>query len=323
MQPQALSETSLVRYDHPPAVNRIAFAAVNDLVATADTSMSVKVWHKGNVIRTFDLHGLNEKAKRVERMRGLAFDPSGTLLFVATSEALVAFDVSTGGMAWEFEAPRQLVFLIQGPTAVAVAPNGNVLAPFEDGSYGLWQSNGLQLAYRRHAAAPRLLAFTSDGTRFVGSDMQACYVYDASTFEKIAILPVRSRILAIAMNPREDFVALRTLDEVSVVSLETRSEVLRVPTNAGLPLVALSPSARLLAIGDRNGVNLVDAHGTLRRRILVDGATLTSLAFSANGALLALGASDGRLRFHALRTMISIDEAEESAPPFNSPYPRP
>lgn len=81
----------------------------------------------------------------------------------------------------------------------------------------------------------------------------------------------------------------------------------------GIPqMLSWSPDGNLLAVATSTGVYLYDSNSYTQTALVADGSWVTSIRFSADGALLAIGLNDGVVRVWDLRSNIFIRSLEGS-----------
>jgi WD40 repeat protein len=293
-------EPSRVLSGHSSPVQTLAFAPDGAHIATGDTSMQMHVWRHHDRVLTINVHEEWDKVRPTERIRGAAFSRSGDRLFVAAGQALMCYDLLTAGMTgsidWSYIAPRHFGFLIVSPLTLSVSKLDHVAAAFDNGSIGVWPTNGASRKVWHDNSAPRLMAFMPDGQRLVGTDSFSVSVWDSSIGVRLARRRFDERIYGFAASPIEDLVAVRTLESISILRLDDGSTVGQAQSGIGLPLLAFSPLGGILAAGSRSAIELLSLDGAQLGTIHLHGTKLTSLAFSPDGSRIAAGCSDGTVR---------------------------
>ena len=280
---------------HREGVRAMASSPDGKWVASADLGRRIHLWKHGALHLAFDPLPFWERFPSSRRVHAIAFSNDSTKLFVAMTDRICAYDVSTGRRLWRFRPRRVLAFMANAPVGLSVNPmSGLFAASFEDGHIGFFDADGKGQEMWFDNDAPRFLGFTRDGTRMVGTDGHALCIWDLATHAKLAKKVPSDRIYALALSPVADVSAIRTLYAVSVWNLESGHELARLRTGSGLPLISFSPTANILAVSERGKVTLFDFDGNAIGAAYVPNAEVLSLCFCSNGILV--GCSDGTIR---------------------------
>jgi WD40 repeat protein len=265
-------------------------------LATADLGRRIAIWREGAVAAAFDPLAFWERFPPSRRVQAMAFSPDCSILYVALTDRLSAYDAGTTRKLWQYRGPRIHAFLSNTPTAIAVNPRtGDVAASFEDGHLGVWTAEGQKKDDWFDNDAPNRFGYTRDGARLIGSDGFSVCVWDVASHAKIAKLHPGDKIYSLALSPIADVAAYRTLHDVSIWNVETGHALGRFEVGAGLPLMAFSPSSAHLAVSERDRIAILDFEGRLIGEADLDGVRTLSLAFAANGSLF-VGCADGAVR---------------------------
>jgi hypothetical protein len=293
----APSVMGTLRAAETSAVIQIAYAPGGEKWAIGDANMQVTLMDRGNRLWTADLSSKTPKALSLSRIRRIQFDPSGRTMVLALSDRLMALDMATGGEIWSYAPPNLFGFLVQGPSDAAFISENQILSPFDEGSFNIWNLGGWSERRRRTSIAPRLIAMLSDGSGFVGSDGSQTWVWDLPGFGRRYRLTY-DRVYALAALPTKPIVAVRTLDQLHILDATVRQTIATIDVDPGLPLIAGSPSDDIFAIGAEYGATLIDLSGKiLATTETATGARLTALAFDSTGRTLALGGIDGEVTY--------------------------
>lgn len=297
MATAALAEPPRIILAHEAPVNHIVFSPDGGSMATSDTQMEIRVWRDGVLLRKYQVGSATEKVRSSERVRAIAFDPTGEFLFVSAADEVSAFAVSANEHrpAWTFSAPRSWGFLIVSPTDVVVSPEGNLAAAFDNGMLVTWAPGGIQTATIRHHAAPRRIAFRAEG-ELIGFE-----AFHLSTWAPPQRKPVwrrhfEDRIYAFAVSRDGAWVARRHLWYTAIAAVETGEEIARREVGRGLPLLTFVGPTRMLAIGTQHAIHLEDLETGEARFLLFPEAELISLTASPDGGQVLAGCADGSVR---------------------------
>ncbi|MDB4931640.1 MAG: repeat-containing protein, partial [Myxococcaceae bacterium] len=244
------------------------------------------------------------------RVRGVAFDPTGTVLYTASNDGTArAWDLATGAARFAVgaatpqpEAPAAPGTTIPPPNehglrAVAPSPDGRTLATAaEDGTVALWSAaTGAALGtLDGHRGRVRDVAFSRDGATALthGFDGTA-RLWDLASRRERARLTVGAPVLAARLH--EPSRRITVLAEDGVVSVWDAATGARLDDgslpSSRLPDLPVTPRGDVVG-AQPIGVFLVDpATGRVAREFAV--SMVASADVSADGATLALGAAGG------------------------------
>lgn len=258
---------------------------------TADTALQAVLRLPDCTQTRADLRSGLERVRTTEIVRSASFTPEGVVL--ACGDRVLAADDELREL-WHYEPPRMLVFIVASPTAALSVEDG-VLAAFNSGWVGRFDSQGRPLKRWRDHEAPRTMGRLEDGG-FAGTDGFRVFVRDPHSWMKVMDHRPDERVYGLAVPARGHLLALRTVEDVRLVHARTGEEVLRRRAPEGLPLLAWSPDSKTLAVGGVHGVELLDTAGEPVGRVHED-RHLTSLAFHPDGRLVT-GWGDGAVRFY-------------------------
>ncbi len=289
---------SFVAHDAP--VQTVRFSPSGRMLATADTNVQIKIWRDGEVLFTIDPASHQDKVRPLERVRAIEFSPDEKYVYVTASDTLLAFDVASGKLAWDYTPPRFLGFLIAVPQAVAVSSTGLVATAFDYGSIATFTPDGQQLYYRHDNWAPRMMGFSPHGKALVGSDRFNLCVWDAETGSLAHRWRLDHKVFAMAVSHSEPLVATRELRTMTLWDIDTLKKLCELPAGIGLPLLAFSPTERVLATGEKTRIRLVNLECKKVRDLGAEDSTVLALTFSPDGRQVVGGCSDHRVRFWRL-----------------------
>lgn len=280
---------------HRSGVRTMVSSPDGSWLASADLGRRIILWKGSQPVMDFDPLPFWERFPSSRRIHAMAFSRDASRLFVAMTDQICAYEVSSGRRIWRFRPHRFLAFLANAPSCLAVNPSTGMLASsFEDGHIVFWPNEGEGQEMWFDNDAPRQLAFTRDGSKMVGTDGFSICIWDMSTHAKLAKKTPSDRIYALAVSPVAGVGAIRTLYAVSIWNLESGHETGRIGIGSGLPLLAFSEKENLLAYSERGRMTVADFECNPRGAIALDGAEALSLCFKADGLLV--GCSDGTIR---------------------------
>jgi WD40 repeat protein len=277
-------------------INHVVYAHEGGRLATSDVRMNVAVYEGEQRIFSQSYESISQKIRPTDRVRGLQFSPDDSTLYVAAGDTVHAVLVSTGEEVWSYTAPRSWGFLIVSPIALAVAPNGDVAAAFDNGSIAVWDQHGSIRALWHDNDSPRSLFFLKDGSLIAGTDSFSLCAWDVASRQKVFKRRLHDRVFGMAASAFATIVATRTLRTATLWDFDSGAELMSIPVGSGLPLVEFHPKKQLVAFGSRDAVEVVDFEGLPVARYTVDGVRVVSMAFSPDGKELTVGCSDDELR---------------------------
>lgn len=244
--------------------------------------MPISVW---NVSAMETLHVLDGHTKEVF---WLSISPNGSMLASCSSDqTLKMWDIVTG---------KLLRSLDKGTCNVEFSPDGKYLLVSGSGA-------GIELLDPATAEIVEIVphyggtTFTPDGKTLIISSKNETVFIDMESLQQVKSLQVTiSGELQFDANGRLLEIAGRWLDPIQVINFETRDVISTIqPENPPITVSAFSPYG-LLATGSQIGkVAVWDWEtGNLLREIQASPlAQISSLAFSPDGTLLAIGDNDG------------------------------
>ncbi|RYG32528.1 hypothetical protein EON81_20425 [bacterium] len=201
-----------------------------------------------------DLNEDDDRIRAVQRVRGLAWTPEGSLL-VASADKLRCFD-ALGRMEWWWNPPRTFAFVVACTQAVAYV-NGKILVATDDGEVSILDRQGSTLKRSKEDLTPRWL--TTVGNRVVGTDGLNLLAWDMERTSPVVVRPLPEKAMGFAAGGR--YVATRGMYRALIFDAETLESVAEIKTGGGLPVLALHPSRPELALADVNSAVIVDFMG--------------------------------------------------------------
>jgi hypothetical protein len=257
--------------------------------------MACEVWRGKQVETWFDLRSREVKAKSLQRIRNLFFSPNGRTLYAVVGERLVALDPLSGELRWAYTPPRTWAFLVSSPNDAALSDQGWIVVSTDNGMISVLDGDsGQRLYHWKDDEAPRTLFVREN--RLIGTDSFRLLVWDIIARRRTLTAPLPARSLAMQLASLDPLAAVRSLEAVYLLELETGKTVAKIPVGMGLPRIQFQPKKRRLAIAERNAVALVDYRGRFLERFEVEGAQALCLTFTPNGRHLLVGCSDRSIR---------------------------
>ncbi|MFH0518941.1 CHAT domain-containing protein [Streptomyces sp. M41] len=146
---------------------------------------------------------------------------------------------------------------------------------------------------------PYAVAFSPDGTRFVGNFRQGCRIWDTQTGEKILQIRFPAVMASAAFSPDGTRLATGLYGYACIWDAETGKQVFQ-HRQRSVTSVSYSSSGRRLAVADQGGLWIWDTN-TGRELFEDHRGFLNSVAFSPDGIHLATAGEDGVVRLWDIR----------------------
>jgi WD40 repeat protein/class 3 adenylate cyclase len=281
---------------HRSGVLRMSFTPDGRTLASSDVDGGVTVWDvaTGEIIEQLSGH-------RGE-VWGLAVSPDGRTLYSSASDGqAIVWDLAGDRRLIRSFRPARRFAVIATPRGIAVSPDGRTLA-FTHGNGAVDLIDTRTLARRRTARAMEGFAaavdFSPDGRLLaVAGERGRLTLWDGRTLARAGELRgLDANSQAIAFSPDGKLLAAAEVEteraRLHVWNVRRRTLIASSGTRAGS--LAFSPDGRLIAAaGLDRGTEILDARsGELVKRLPTRGLS-RSVAFSADGSLLAVGQYDG------------------------------
>lgn len=291
--------------EQPNSIASLAFSPNGALLATGYDYSIIKLWDvaSGNELAT--LNGSNEN----ELIDQLVFSHDGSLLIsLATPSITIASKGNRGTIRiWDVASREELRTLPDCKGyLMALSPKSQSVAITQDGGIAICDlDSGAVLKNLQLEAYP--IAFSPDGSKFVGGVDGSIKVWDASTFEEMLTFGENLNINWMAFSPDGSRLATATAssvkiwdlnkgEELNTLTASTTSQNGEAPSQLGrygygIADLALSPDGKLLAsVPDVGPLQLYDtATGVLLAELPTQLGHNFRVRFSPDGKLIAVG----------------------------------
>ena len=233
-----------------------------------------------------------------------ALGADGRSVFVSSGNSIRVFDLATGLMQRTIQGPEE-----QHITALAVSPDGKILASGGYKGVILWDAESGKQQRPLKVGAVAVLNFSPDGKKLItgGEDQdRSVRVIDVgSGKEELRMLWHRRRVSLVACVPGgKTLVTASGWDnDIRIADLSTGDVIYTIQQkNAYDTVVALSPDGKMLAVADGrfqqrhlfHGLRLVDVATGKERQKLDPGKVRTiALVFSPDGKSLVSSSDKG------------------------------
>jgi len=292
-----------------------------------DGSLTLNIWD----CRTWQVkHTLNRPDLHAT---SVAFSPDARMLGIACTDGTIRlFTIRTGTvrMLTSRDASLQISSLSGqgGPTPFAVSPDGFSAAMASGDRLSLWDlSTGeMKQSFKGHRgfvlSAALSAALSADGKTIAsGGDDNTVRLWDLESGKLRRVLS--------GSNESGHFTSLAFFPDGKTLATESKNggEWLfwdpatgrRKASQTGqfTGPITLSPDGKSMATFDSSEISVVDIHtGKTRKIPYQDGAWLTQLAFSSDGAMIALSETCGQVELRsahtgALRKIVTLTESVE------------
>jgi WD40 repeat protein len=296
---------------HTGTVGALAFSPDGNLLASgAQDDPVVRIWDlsSGQALQTLSGH--------TDWIRSLAFSPDGRILASGAADRTIRL--------WDTQTWQELAVL-EGHTDMlgnlAFSPDGTTLASASrDGTVRVWDvarralRDGFQFTapIDPQAQVPYWLtgiAYSPDGRRIaVGAVNNSVYLLDAATGEQQREFRGHEGwvvLRGIVFSPSGDAIASASLDGTVRIWGVVTGVQRAVLQQQSLRLIAVDwhpDGSRIVASSDTGGsVTVWNAQSEqVEQSIQLAQGTVTSMAYSLNGTILATGGANGTVRLHSL-----------------------
>lgn len=308
MQPEIIAGTLPPNLRSP--VSKVQFSADGGELASVTANGLIRVWRNWSLALNIDLRPRTVRGP--DRVRGLAFAPGGSSLFVASGDSLKEVDLTYGTTLWRTSRSPMFGFLLNRPRCVTSSYRGFMVSAYDDGVIERRKVVGglldKALTWHDHEA-PQSVHFLRDGRVIVGSNGHSVCFWDAFSGAKLGRLIPGEKVCTLATCPSADILAIRTLHRILLWDYAENRLVASMPTLRGLPTLAFSSCGTWLAGGDALGVSVFDLKGNLLDRYPQIDTITVSLAFVPGRQTMAIGSADGSVviwRFDPERLLMPL-----------------
>lgn len=287
---------------HTAGISKLAFSRDGKLLASGSDDKTVKLWDVESERERLTLRG------HAEKIITAAFSPNGVTLATAGADGKIFFwDVVTGKQSFSISTPK--------PTsALDFSPDGKLLVTghwwWEDPEVRLWSTTSGEMVCSVNAGGPEAwnVEFTKDGKHFitVTPDDAAVRRWNTSTCGLIATLhgSIDMPLLS-TFGPDGKLITLQLINNdrsVKMVDLVSGKDLMTFSGHEAelSEATTLSPDAKRFVTGDETGLlkiwDVVTGQDLLTIRH--KAGEVANAAFSPSGNILAVGSSDGAIRFY-------------------------
>ena len=305
---------------HTGRISVLAFSLDGKMLASGSADKTVQLWDTatGKPIKTFTGH--------LNRIMDLAFSPDGTRLASGSTDGTVRFwNIETGAAL-----PTRITGHTEWVKAVAFFKDNTTLLSGEiNGVISLWDLKTLQkseVQMKKHQDLLSGLAFSSDGTHLVSvgakGDVIFTHIQTGHELANLITMGDAPGAIEIAFSPDGKTVAFGSFGDVCIWNRETGSvlnnplsdkveldqngglvfppgEIIDVRLNQILSISALvfSPDGKKVVSGTVRGqIEMWDVEtGAALTSFTIQNPRqekITTLSFSSNGSLLAIGSHE-------------------------------
>jgi WD40 repeat protein len=270
-----------------------AFSPDGRMLAAGDSN-TVQIWDTTTASEIELLEGYRDG------VRSIAFSPDGVTLASASADGLVQlWDVSTESEVASFRPPYSMAILVFNSDGSLLA-GGDII-----GTIYLWDIDAKRLINRLngHPARVAELVFSVDDILLASSgwDDSTVRLWDLEGGEEAVRIETDagSGIEGLAFSPDGTTLAYSVRDKVHLwdVASQADYDILEWHSSGfGIEKLVFSPDGDTLAIGQFGGVRFWDVTSLTEIGRVATG-TVTDMAYSPNGSILAVSADTGVFQF--------------------------
>ncbi|KAJ5690340.1 hypothetical protein N7462_004732 [Penicillium macrosclerotiorum] len=292
---------------HSGSVNSVAFSPNGQLIASASTDRTVKLWEitTGTLLQTLKGHTLS--------VNSVAFSPNGRLIASASwDDKVKLWEVTTGALQRTFRGHSDSV------NSAVFSPDGRlIVSASTDWTIKLWKINGgLLRTFQGHSGAVYSVAFSVNGQLLAsGSKDQTVLIWNPVNGAILHKLEGHSELIdSVVFSPDGGLLASASYDkkiklwEISTGSLHrTLKGYHKIVTS-----VAFSPDGQLLASASSDQtVKLWEtATGALRHTFEGHSKLVGSVVFSPDGLLLASASNDRTVKLWEIESTFTYQKPD-------------
>lgn len=265
-----------------------------------DVERNVFVYQNDALAYSLKLGTRNLKLSTLERIRNISFSSDESQFYVVCGDRIEAFRVSDGKRNWISRTSRMFGFLGVLATAAAPSHDGRVAYSFDNGQFGIRDSNGTKCRSWRDNSAPRWMAFDPTGETLIGSDGFTVIRWDSTTGEVVRKISFDERVYALTGSSVFPVFAVRGLHQVTLYIDD--EPIATVRTGEGLPTLKFAHSSEMLAYSDLHSIHVVNFEGKEIHTICADDARILTIEFGSGDETILASFSDGSVRTFALET---------------------
>ena len=287
--------------DHGGGVQTVEFSPVDaTLVASAGESNIIKLWNLRNNTATL-LRG------HTGRVNSVAFSPDGALFASVSDDRTIKL--------WNVRNQQNIRTLQDGIPyrSVAFSPDGQGLATGGDRHVKLWDARRWsEITTLRHDKSVQAVAFSSDGQFLAAGDGSrdgpgTVKIWDVESRQVVVNLDANPKdIKAVEFSPDDRYLAGSGWNGHLKIWEVFNWELQHTIPNIGHYDIAFSPDGKMLASTGNGDVGLWWVQdGTKVAQLPGPTDWMHPVDFSHDGAFLAVGAEDGKLRIWRINTSLA------------------
>ena len=279
---------------HTSHVWNIDFAPNDQILASASTDLSIKIWDvlTGQCVKNLTAHTMP--------VYSIAFHPQGEMLASSSFDnTILLWNVTTGQLISNFTGHSNSVY------SLAFSSNGKILASASaDRSILLWNISTRQVLHNltSHTDSVETVAFSPDNKLLAsGSLDQTIKLWDINTGSLLHSLVNHSEgVVSVAFSPDGKTLASGSLDQTIKLWNVEKAQLIQtlVGHQDSVLAVIFNPDGKTLASSSNDTTIIIwDAEaGKLMGKIKAHNSSVMSLSYNTAGNILASCSTDNSIK---------------------------
>ncbi len=280
---------------HSGKVTSVAFSSDGKTLASAGADRTAVLWDvgEGKKLRSFTGH--------TKALTSVVFAPDGKCLVTAGGDGTIRI--------WDVESGKALRTLSGSANSIAVAPDGRTLASGgDDGKLRVWEIGTGKCIHTLEAAKRGIfaVAYSADGTKLASAGHWMARIWDAEKGTELRQLKVPASdsevavVYGVSFSSDGAWIAAAGSQGLHVWKLAAEEDPAGV--EGEFSALAVASSGKIVALGMRKDIRLIEADSkSVVSTLQGHKRSVTSLAFRADGTLLASASEDSTIKLWTIK----------------------